>query len=423
MEDNKLKIILIVFLVLGFVSLLSVMIVQLSKKDIKTEIGADRIKRRSILDTQQAPTLKSFKQLGVPDNQQYLMNFAPLTASVGGYIGEGVFDPEMYVKKALSFGIRSFVLPISTYIDDNKEPPLFPLSRKPAIVFRDETGAIASRNGMSITEFCKALMTQSTGSDEPLLLFLMPDGANVPDADREEDKYVKLMHDIAVELRDALGSSLYTYDGAVGPVVKGLREREILTQIPFPSLSKKILIFSGFDTSRAEKKAYNKPELKPSLHEYTNFCMTKYMSLEKKSMISPTVSTTTPSNASKMIRSSDILGSDTATLSSWAKETQTYFLSTLLDGSVSVPPNDKDVDTLLSAGIQVIPLPFFYTIDSNNTDNINSKMTALLGKWGGASWKAKPESIRFTRPPPIKPAAVSSKLVAVSPTSIGVKKN
>ncbi|NBO09672.1 MAG: hypothetical protein EBV30_10120 [Actinobacteria bacterium] len=94
-------------------------------------------------------------------NQRYLVNLCPLTASVGGYLGplqDGVFEPSIYIERALNAGIRSFVLPISVYYDDNKMQPNWPLSGTPTIVYRDAQGTILSLNGLKLLTFCQILV-------------------------------------------------------------------------------------------------------------------------------------------------------------------------------------------------------------------------------------------------------------------------
>ena len=205
--------------------------------------------------------------------EQYLINLQPLTANIGGFIGSieenGVFDVEWYVQNALRMGIRSFVLPISTYIDDNKKAPYWPLSEKPAIVYRDANNVIRSLNGLTIKKFCETLQLYTNENpsqkDEPILLHIVPVEGYVPDPVKSEKKYVMLMKDIAEELKTINNQRLMTI-GSYGTALGGQRESEILTQVPLKDMMGKILVFTTFDVRVALKDAYN--TIRPRLYEY-----------------------------------------------------------------------------------------------------------------------------------------------------------
>ena len=174
----------------------------------------------------------------IPPSEQYLVNLCPLTASIGGYIGpltDGVFDPEYYVQQALRAGIRSFILPVSMYQDDNKKPPNWPYSGKPAIVCRNSAGKILSLNGMSIRKFCDVLMIYKSQMDaqasEPILIYLDATAGYIPDAVSEEKKYVQFTSEIAKELKPLDPFRLLTIS-SYGSAVGGENQTNILTQIP-----------------------------------------------------------------------------------------------------------------------------------------------------------------------------------------------
>ena len=175
---------------------------------------------------------------GLEEGERYLVNLCPLTASLGGYIGSaepGAFYSEIYIQHALRAGIRSFVLPISTYLDDNKFPPNWPLSADPAIVCRDLKGKIISLNGLSIKKFCSDLMTYMTENaaqaNEPIMLYIHETEEYVPDKIAQEEKYVKFMSKIARELDVIPVEKRLTVLGGYGSGVGSANESVILTQI------------------------------------------------------------------------------------------------------------------------------------------------------------------------------------------------
>jgi hypothetical protein len=181
----------------------------------------------------------------LPENQRYLVNLQPLTANLAGYIGD-VFSPEIFIQKAFRSGIRAFILPISLYKDDNKVPPLWPYSKKPAIVARDKNGSIISKNGMTIQKFCESVMLYEnenpTQAGEPIILYIVPDKSFVPDSVKEEKEYVQLMSDIAKELK-VFDKKRLTNLGQYGSATGGRNESNILVNTPLTELKSKILIF------------------------------------------------------------------------------------------------------------------------------------------------------------------------------------
>ena len=192
--------------------------------------------------------------------ERFLVNLCPLTASLGGYIGTdepGLFNADFYCQTALRAGVRSFVLPISTYIDDNKTPPQWPLSGMPAIVCRNAEGKILSANGLSVKEFCNNLMTfmneNPAQANEPILIYIKEIEDYVPNKVSQEGKYVKLMSNIAKELDVIPADRRRLGVGGYGSAIRSANEAAILTQIPLTDLKGKIIIFTNFESKSGLK--------------------------------------------------------------------------------------------------------------------------------------------------------------------------
>jgi len=327
-------------------------------------------------------------------SEAYLVNLCPLTASLGGYIGReepGVFSSETYVQNALRSGIRSFVIPISVYLDDNKYPPHWPLSGKPAITCRNASGKIISLNGLTIKKFCTDLLTYNglnvTQADEPILLYIKSSPGYIPDPIQSEKAYVQLTSDIAAELDVIPADRRLVSLGGFGSAVDTLNESTILTQIPLIELKNKFIIFTDFDTKLALKQAYAK--ITPVLANYTNFAVT-LPDAEK------------PGNARSM-RLQDVSGSKV----NWPDRARTVWHMTAQDDPLAVPDSSL-LSGATASGIQMIPAPFFM--------RPLAEVQPIINQWKGFAWQIKVPAARYTKPAPVVPAPANAKMNArVSP--------
>ena len=331
--------------------------------------------------------------------ERYLVNLCPLTASLGGYIGgdldKGVFYSDFYLQKALRAGIRAFVLPICTYMDDNKIPPNWPMSGDPAIVARDTKGKIISLNGLSVKQFCTDLIRfngqNPSQSSEPLMLHIIEDVGYLPDAVRQEKDYAKVLSKLGSELLAIPQSMRLTNIGGYGSAVGSQNEANILTQVPLGELQNKVIIFTNFKTTITLKSAYASPE--PSLHDFTNFTIRPVIAQNAGLAVG---------SGSRSLRLADISGSSIA----WTDQARTVYHMTM-DYNLTNPPAGL-VDNAIRTGIQVVPVPFY-------TDAMaGTKPTWDL--WKGYSWRIKEPQARYLKPDPVVPAKPSAKMNArVSP--------
>jgi hypothetical protein len=330
--------------------------------------------------------------------ERYLVNLCPLTASLGGYIGvgePGVFYSEIYVQRALRAGIRSFVLPISTYIDDNKSPPNWPLSGEPAIVCRDANGKIISKNGLSIKNLCNHLMSymaeNSSQADEPIILYIHETDGYVPDRIMDEQKYVKLLSKIAKELDTIPVNRRLTNLGGYGSGVGSSNESAILTQIPLTDLKNKFIVITNFDTKLALKTAYT--GITPTLDSYTNFTVKPVVAANAGLNVSA-------GNNTRSLKLADVK----STRVNWGDQARTVWHMTTQDNPL-VTPVAADVNAATLAGIQMIPVPFYMT-------NAIAEVKPIWDTWQGYAWRLKPSAARYLKPAPVVPQAPSAKMNA-----------
>ena len=368
--------------------------VAITKTNQETRLDAAAAKGEGFADMTVQKSLYNSLLTTIDPSEQYLVNLCPLTASIGGYIGptvSGVFDPDYYVQQALRAGIRAFVLPISVYNDDNKKPPEWPYSGKPAITCRNAAGKILSLNGLSIRKFCKSLVTyksiNSSQANEPIILYLDATPGYIPDILTAEKEYVRFTSDIAEELQPLDPYRLLTIS-SYGSATGGVNQMNILTQIPLTDFQNKILIFTNFNITVGTKDAYS--SIRPLLHEYVNF------------VYSPVTATTigvAKTNNCNSVHLMDVSGS----LVNWTDQAVTTWMFVGQDDFTQLPDAGA-VQGATTIGIQSIPIPFFF-VDP-------SKTKAIWKQWGGYAWQMKAPAARYTKPAPIVPMTPSTALNA-----------
>jgi hypothetical protein len=338
---------------------------------IGSEISAVRAKggvnTTFFTQTNSAPALQT--------NQSFLVNICPLTAYLGGYLGppEHIMDANVYLQTAFAAGIRSFVLPITTYLNPSKVPPVWPYSGTPMLVARDTSDTIISVNGISLEQFITAILEYKSVSGytgEPILLFLED---ALSDIDRSKMNYVKFMKTIAGQLQ-ALDPYRVTTAGSYGSIVGGKNQKKLLTEIPLSFFTNKIVIFTNFDTAQDDTQ---------SLASYANF------------IYSPT-NNTLPVREMAL---EDVKGSTVNLVAS----ARTNWLIAKSKAPLTLPTT-ATIQGALASGIQCIPIPLLAVPMADVAD--------VWRLWNGASYSLKQENARYTSPSPVVPAAPSLRLNA-----------
>jgi hypothetical protein len=329
-------------------------------------------------------------------NEQYLVNLCPLTANLGGYIGglekdgPGVFYSDFYIQNALRAGIRSFVLPVSVYVDDNKTPPNWPYSGDPAVVARDQSGKIISLNATSVKQICSDIIRfnslNPTQSDEPILIFILEDKGHLPDSVKEENKYAKILSSLGNELNVIPESMRLTNLGSYGSGVGSENESTILTQIPLTQLKSKIIIFTDFQTKIGLKPVYSNNN--PTLHNFVNFTIKPIIAQNAGLNVG---------NGARSLNLVDISGSSV----DWKDQTRTVYHMASAAYNLTIPEANT-VDGAVKAGVQVTPIPFF-------TETVES-VKPIWEQWKGYAWRVKED--RYVKPDEVVPAKPSAKMNA-----------
>ena len=306
-------------------------------------------------DTQLVGQKSLYSELirGLEEGERYLVNLCPLTASLGGYIGSaepGAFYSEIYIQHALRAGIRSFVLPISTYLDDNKYPPNW-----------------------------------------PIILYIHETEEYVPDKIGQEEKYVKFMSKIARELDVIPVERRLTTLGGYGSGVGSANESVILTQIPLSNLKGKFIIMTNFDTKPALKTAYK--NITPSLDNYVNFTVYPVVAANAGLNVNT-------ANSSRSLRLADVK----TTKINWSDQARTVWHMTTLDNPLATPPADT-TDLAVKSGIQMIPVPFFMT-------NKVEEVKPIWDAWKGYAWRLKVPAARYLKPAPVVPQPAKAQMNA-----------
>lgn len=387
---DRIKIVLYIFIGLVIIGIIAYFSIKIASKDpipSQPNVSLAIAKRMNEMKGDAQRELlgqKSFYEgllKTIPANQRYLINCIPLTASLGGYIGNNVFYSNEYIQRALKAGIRSFILPVSTYLDDNKRPPNWPLSGKPAIVVRNREGKITSINALTIAKFCQEILSfkasNPTQSEEPYFIFLEEDIRYTPNHSKQEREYVVLMSEIAKEL-EVLKQNRLLHLGQYGSATEGgAKSDKILLETPLEDFRGKVVIFSNFDTKLQLKDAY--ANITPRLHEYINIS------------VAP--------NRMELISLGEGLGDD----KKFEEKTRNVYYMASKRDTLEIP-SAEDVRQGITKGIQGIPLPFFAVP--------NAELEKHYRLWEGYSMIFKPEAIRFTKPSPVVPALPSASLNA-----------
>lgn len=337
---------------------------------IQKELTAVRQKTPTFFtQTSSAPRL--------PKNQSFLVNICPLTGYLGGYLGArpntsiGLMNADYYFKTAFQAGIRSFVLPISTYINASRTPPDWPYSGEPALVARDVSDTVITENGLTMDSVIASILQHKSvsgyGSD-PIFLILQD---TISDVDRKRIDYVSFMKKIAAALAP-IDSYRLTSVGSYGSVVGGQKQNELLTQIPLSTFNGKIIIFTNFDVKQD-------PSL--TLASYANFIYSDGTDNVRTVGMEELPGTTTDYVTNARIN--------------W------YFAESK---TPLVAPTATAVQLALDSGLQCVPVPFISASMESMSD--------IWALWKGASYTLKAEKARYTQPSPVVPAQVSTSLNA-----------
>jgi hypothetical protein len=323
---------------------------------------------------------------------QPLLNLQPFTMKQAGYIGPtirgGEFDLDMGLREAIKNGIRFFVLQVD-YLDVKKDPKKFPEKGEPALVYRDDGGALISANGLRLTDVARNLADygfseEAVGSVYPLVVYLHFN--RTPDPIKAPEAYVNFLSKTAAALEPLFGNHLS--GTSVGQFTRQQNEMDLL-RTPVRDLSKKVIYMTNVDTSlfrRAEVLGMKPFESKFDLDYLTHVRV--YAETAGDMLGATTIAPTAGKAAAVLVSLKRILGMSATEKAAFAEMSKTRFV--IATGTQAKNPAKKDVMTAFeSLGVNVVPvLPF----DSNREE-----LKGILKMWPAGKFLR-------TRPPALQAA-------------------
>jgi hypothetical protein len=397
--------------------------------------------------------------LGAPiqENENSLINFAPLTCQDTGYIGpleNGVFAENDAINMALRAGARCFVLNIDYHEDQTLPIDLFGKPNDPRLIYRDAGGVIKCINTGEIKLVTQALANTAfsntvSNPNDPLFVVLFfqrePKGS-------VEDKlayYSKVAEQLEPLIPYHLGQT------PQGDYHRQQKQNDLIYQ-PLSEFEKRVVIFCNVDTAIFRGKNYAPTRdldyfvhlrlFKESTDTYgatgnvesrtmprgivnsvANFTIipeNKYKDTSDSTKMRWTMAFTHASSnpsAASLQYMMQTLGVQSIPL--WLFSTKAPSSSAMKDLRASLAANAPDVPkietpdalnklgaaTATSAGMAGAELPPAPPVDEKPKEDDFPK---LMTPWISASFVPKPKTIRFIRPTPFTPKAPSPKLDA-----------
>lgn len=346
---------------------------------------------------------KSLREIAVPKNQQLLVNFAPLTVAIPGFLGpsvNGVFQERDATIAALKTGARCLVLPIDFHEDANLQPPLYSKVKEPCLLYRDVAGNVRSLNSGSIEKVAQAIADVAWSNlvfqkNDPLILILYLKRTPQPNT----KEYVRYCSQIAKQL-----NPLMPYLLTQSPTGSYTRQgkQDTLLYDDLATFEKKLLIFCNADLKIfRDTRSVGITSVPPAedLDFWTHLRI--YKSAE------------TDFGATGLVEQSVIPRSVIDTQESYTIIPDNRVADVVNTGKMrwnigwNVKQENPTVDAtkkmMSTFGVQCIPLQF---------NDINDETKKVMNLWKDSAWILKPEAIRFTKPDNFKPADPSPKLNA-----------
>lgn len=318
-------------------------------------------------------------------SEQYLINMIPLTVRLPGYLGpntpEGTFNEEEGVRLAILAGARAFFIPITTYVDVSKTPPLFPRSGDPAIIARTTAGTFNCKNGGFLKPTIDAIVKHkddlASSRDDPILLILHQD-TYVPSRSTNESFYLEFVRKVATAM-ESVRPFLVGQVAQIGETQKGMGGNSIFKEVPIRALNKKIIVLTNIDTRVEQNPRYgNATKLSDFVNSYYK-----------------TTADTTPGPIYSSL--SSLIGA-TADIK---EKSRVNF--TMMEPLPTQLPTEEDMKRVVEANVQCVP------IDLMSQAN---EATPIWNSWGGRGWRVKEKSGRFMKPADVVPQKPSAKLNA-----------
>jgi len=309
----------------------------------------------------------------IPESNQALVNWRPLTVRLVGYLGglnsleNGVFDMNFGVVSALKLGARCFFFDI----DYLEVAPCRPL-----LLYRDKTAYKRSLNSGSILDGMTALSVNAfTNNKDPILIILYLH--RIPPGKKQQERFFL---NLAQSLKPLTNNHLG--DTSLGDF-RNCKKEESLFTFPITTYASKFIVCVNYDTSQL--KATNPAD---NLHYWNNARI-----YQDPQGIDATLGSVTPSVATGGLASIKVASTDQIiNLSSTGSPTPqaTYATTCSSVFTISLAPPEYDytnakMETLLNTlGVQCVPLDVL-SLGANpnhaaaNVDILTNKPTSTTG--------------------------------------------
>jgi hypothetical protein len=335
---------------------------------------------------------------GPTDSEQVtLVNIQPVSVKQAGYMGPkergGSFETDITVINAIREGVRFFVLQID-YLEKAPGGSGFDPINVPTLLYRDDKGALISKNGASIADIAKKLSTYAFNADfpsntQPLIVYLH--FVRTPDLISSPNKYLKYMMDVAAALQPIQSLILNKHDST--DFTRQKNER-VLLYSPLKNFEKKILLWTNADTSVF--RSVEKLSIAPiALNQDLDYMVSMRVYLDN-SKDTFGITTVAPDTAYAVIvpfkrlkGMKDKRGVTNKEKQDFAMKGKTRFVIAMPGQTEEVTQADID-KVLKTTGVNTVPMNLF----GKSAPSIKSQLTL----WGGATFfRMKPALIQSSK--------------------------
>ena len=329
--------------------------------------------------------------------QVTLVNIQPVSVKQAGYMGPkergGSFETDITTINAIREGVRFFVLQID-YLEKAPGGSGFDPINVPTLLYRDDKGALISKNGASIADIAKKLSTYAFNADfpsntQPLIVYLH--FVRTPDLISSPNKYLKYMMDVAAALQPIQSLVLNKHDST--DFTRQKNER-VLLYSPLKNFEKKILLWTNADTSVF--RSVEKLSIAPiALNQDLDYMVSMRVYLDN-SKDTFGITTVAPDTAYAVIvpfkrlkAMKDKRGVTNKEKQDFAMKGKTRFVIAMPGQTEEVTQADVD-KVLKTTGVNTVPMNLF----GKSAPSIKSQLTL----WGGATFfRMKPVLIQSSK--------------------------
>ena len=339
--------------------------------------------------------------------QVTLVNIQPVSVKQAGYVGltekDGEFNTTNAVINHIRAGVRFFVLQID-YLEQSPGPGFDPVYT-PTLLYRNNSGALISKNGASISDLAKQLSTYAFNRDfptysQPLILYLH--FVRMPNILTEPERYMKFMASVAEALEPIRPLILDKYDSTDFTRQKGER---VLLYSPLKNFEGKVLIWTNADTSifrNTQKLSIGSVPLSQDLDYMA--CMRVYLEDSTDNFGVTTVASESPAYAiivpfKRFNGMKDRRGVLNKEKHDYAMKNKSRFVIAMPDQTEDVTP--KQIRNLLtSAGVNTVPMNLFGKSDVDIKDQISFWGDTVFLKMKPAVLQSSKAAVAGYTPPP-----------------------